>query len=162
VSGAKGIPTWRKPLDALVGSKIGAAIFSRLSPVLDRPLMRLSRGRVAMTFGMPTLLLTTIGRKSGKRRSTPLLYIKHEDDLVVIGTRFGNPSHPAWYLNLKANPAGEVTLGGQQFPVTMREAREDERPLLWDKATQMYGGFERYAKRVGDRKIPVLVLSRSI
>jgi deazaflavin-dependent oxidoreductase (nitroreductase family) len=128
--------------------------------MLDRPLMRLTGGRFSLTLGMPTLLLTTTGRKSGELRSAPLLYMRHGDDLALIGTSFGSISHPAWYLNLMANPQASVLLKKETFEVTAREATPEERPVLWQKATQVYGGYEKYLERAGDRNIPILVLAR--
>jgi len=114
-----------------------------------------------MTFGLPTLLLTTTGRKSGQPRSTPLLYLRHGDDLTIIGTRFGSPHHPAWYLNLKSNPAAHVTLHGEEFAVSVREADGEEYDGLWEHARSIYGGFDKYKGRVQGRQIPILVLVRS-
>jgi deazaflavin-dependent oxidoreductase (nitroreductase family) len=154
------IPAWRRPIEAIASSKPGAAILRYLSPLIDRPLMRLSGGRFALTLGLPTLLLTTTGRKSGEPRSTPLLYLEHEDGMAIIGTSFGSTSHPAWYLNLMANPEAEVLLDGEEFPVRAREATDEERTVLWDRATRTYSGFEQYKGRVGERSIPILVLTR--
>ena len=157
-----GIPSWRRPIDAVLSSRPVSAVLRHVMPVLDKPLMRLSGGRFSSTrsMGLPTLLLTTTGRKTGEPRAAPLLYLRHGDDLALIGTSFGNTSHPAWYLNLMANPRATVLLDDESFEVTAREADPEERPVLWQQATQVYGGFEKYLKRVGDRQVPILVLSR--
>ena len=159
-----GIPAWRRPIDAVLSSRPVSAVLRHIMPVLDKPLMRLSGGRFSSTrsMGLPTLLLTTTGRKTGEPRAAPLLYLRHGDDLALIGTSFGNTSHPAWYLNLMANPRATVLLDDKSFEVTAREANPEERPVLWQQATQVYGGFEKYLKRVGDREVPILVLSRQI
>lgn len=154
------IPAWRKPIEAIAGSAPGAAFLRRFAHLLDRPLLKLTRGRFAMTFGLPTLLLTTTGRKSGEPRSIPLVYLIHGDDLAVVGTRFGSPRHPAWYLNLVANPQARVTLRGEAFAVTAREASPAEYAALWDQATKTYSGFEKYKGRVQGRQIPIMILSR--
>ena len=156
------IPAWRKPIDAFLSSRPVSAVLRHVMPVLDKPLMRLTSGRFSSTqsMGLPTLLLTTTGRKTGEPRSAPLLYLRHGDDLALIGTSFGNTSHPAWYLNLMANPKASVLLNDESFEVIAREASPEERPVLWQQATQVYGGFEKYLKRVGDREVPILVLSR--
>ena len=154
-------PGWRKPLDALASLKPVSAVLKYCMPVLDRPLMRLSRGRVSLTYGLPTLLLTTTGRKSGEARTAPLLYIQHGDDMALIGTSFGSTRHPAWYLNLMAEPQASVLLDGENVAVTAREATPEERREIWLKATRLYGGFEKYKTRVGDREIPILVLTRT-
>ena len=154
------IPRWRRPIDAFGGSRWGSAFLKRVGPLLDRPLMRLTRGRFAMTFGLPTLLLTTTGRKSGQPRPTPLLYIRHGGHLAVIGTRFGSRQHPAWFLNLQANPIASVLLGGEEFEVRARDATSIEREIIWSEATSLYGGFEKYQARVGGRVIPIVILER--
>jgi deazaflavin-dependent oxidoreductase (nitroreductase family) len=155
------IPAWRRPIDAVAGSALGAAFLRRFAPLLDRPLLKLTRGRFALTFGLPTLLITTTGRKSGEPRSTPLLYLRHGDDLAIIGTKFGSTDHPAWYLNLRAKPEARVTLGGEEFAVAARDAAPDEYAALWQQAKATYGGFEKYEQRVGERIIPIVVLERS-
>jgi deazaflavin-dependent oxidoreductase (nitroreductase family) len=154
-------PGWRKPLDALASLKPVSAVLKYCMPVLDRPLMRLSRGRFSLTYGLPTLLLTTTGRKSGEARSAPLLYIQHGADMALIGTSFGSTKHPAWYLNLMANPRASVLLDGKTLAVTAREATPEEWQKVWLKATRLYSGFEKYKTRVGDREIPILVLTRT-
>ncbi len=154
------IPRWRQPIDALSSTRFGSAFLRRVAPHLDRPLMRLSRGRFALTFGLPTLLLTTIGRKSGEPRSSPLLYLRHGESLVVFGTRFGSPRQPDWYLNIQKTPEATVTLDGEEFEVTPRDATPEEREELWARATRMYGGFEKYGERVVGRQIPIVLLTR--
>ena len=155
------IPAWRKPLDAIASFKPVSAVLKYCMPVLDRPLMRLSRGRFALTYGLPTLLLTTTGRKSGEARSAPLLYIQHGDDMALIGTSFGSKKHPAWYLNLMAEPRASVLIDRETLAVTARKATPQERQELWLRATQLYAGYEKYKDRVGDREIPILVLTRT-
>ena len=151
---------WVRAMEAFPSSRLGAAILSRIGPLIDRPLMRLSGGRLATTAMYPTLLLTTTGRKSGEPRTAPLLFIEQGQDLAIIGTRFGNTNHPAWYLNLQAKPEARVLLDGEEFAVSAREATEHERAEIWQRATEIYGGFEKYLSRVGDRVIPILLLSR--
>ncbi len=147
-------------MDALASTRPVSAVLKRCLHYLDRPLMRLSRGRLATTAGLPTLLLTTTGRKSGQPRSVPLLYIRMGAELALIGTSFGSTTHPAWYLNLASNPRAGVLLDGEEYSVTAREATPAERTEIWRRATQLYTGFEKYRSRVGDRRIPVLLLAR--
>jgi deazaflavin-dependent oxidoreductase (nitroreductase family) len=154
-------PGWRKPIDALASLKPVSAVLKYCMPVLDRSLMRLSHGRIALTFGLPTLLLTTTGRTSGEPRSAPLLYIRYGDDIGLIGTSFGSTKHPAWYLNLMANPNATVLLNGETLAMTAREANPEERREIWLRATRLYVGFDKYKARVGDREIPILLLSRT-
>jgi len=86
-----------------------------------------------MTAGLPTLLLTTMGRKSGQPRSAPLVYLRYGDGWAVAGTNFGGTSHPAWYLNLKVNPQAELLVEGEQVTVSARDALQDERADLWSR-----------------------------
>lgn len=151
---------WRKPIDAIASWKPVSAVLKRTLHHLDRPLMRISKGRLASTQGLPTLLLTTTGRKSGQSRSAPLLYIDCAGAPAVIGTSFGSTSHPAWYLNLEAEPRAGVLLDGEAFEVIARAATPEERATIWADATRLYSGFEKYRQRVGDRDIPIMVLER--
>jgi deazaflavin-dependent oxidoreductase (nitroreductase family) len=159
----KSIPAWRKPLDGFFSLRPVTAIVKKTMPPLDRLLMRVTGGRFAVTrsLGMPTLMLTSTGRKSGLARSAPLLYVRSGEDLAVIGTNFGSTSFPAWYLNLMANPNGLVLLDNETFAVTARKATAEEWEKLWEKATHLYGGYEKYKPRVGSREIPILVLLRT-
>ena len=153
-------PFWIKPLAAVASARPVIAILKRYLPNIDRWLMSRTKGRVALTAGLPTLLLTTMGCKSGQQRSTPLLYLRYGDDWVVIGTNFGATSHPAWYINLKTNPQATLLLKGEQVKVLARDALQDERADLWLWAVQLYPGYETYKSRVGDRQVPIAVFSR--
>jgi deazaflavin-dependent oxidoreductase (nitroreductase family) len=155
------IPAWRRPIDAVAGSRLGSALLARFAPRGDVTLLRLTGGRFALTFGLPTLLLTTTGRKSGEPRSTPLLYLEHADAIAVIGTKFGSPQHPAWALNLLADPRATVLLDGEEWCARARLAAGGERSALWEQARSIYGGFDKYQARVGEREIPIFVLERA-
>jgi deazaflavin-dependent oxidoreductase (nitroreductase family) len=121
---------------------------------------RLSDGRVAgqVPSGAPICLLTTTGRRSGWRRTVPLLCIPDGEDLVVVASRGGMSSHPAWYLNLRADPVATVQLGGRVWSARARDAEEDERRRLWPQLVAAYPHFDAYQART-DRRIPVVVLS---
>jgi deazaflavin-dependent oxidoreductase (nitroreductase family) len=110
-------------------------------------------------LGMPALLLTTTGRKSGQRRTTPLMYLPDGDDMVVIASNGGNRNHPAWYLNLRAEPEAEVQVGRETKRVRAEEANAEERARLWPQAVKMYSGYERYQQET-KRTIPVVILRR--
>ena len=121
-------------------------------------LYRASGGRIGGRMqGMPVLLLTTRGRKSGKSRTTPLLYVPDGDALVVVASNGGSDYVPAWWLNLRSNPEAEVEVGHQHTRVVGREASAAERDRLWPEFTSRYAGYERYATRTS-RKIPVVIL----
>ncbi len=111
-------------------------------------------GRVS---GAPVLLLTTQGRRSGKRHTTPLLYVEEGANLVVVASNGGRDWHPSWWLNLRANPAAQVQIGDQRKGVRAQEATGEERERLWQRLVQMYPGYEEYRKST-QRKIPVVIL----
>jgi len=109
--------------------------------------------------GVPTLLLTTIGRKSGEPRTVPLIYRQVGDTSVVIASKGGYASHPAWYLNIAENPEVEVQIKGEVFKTTARVAEGAERQKLWDEAATGWPNYNVYQTRT-DRVIPVVALDR--
>ena len=113
----------------------------------------------AKVYGAPVLLLTTTGRKSGQRRTRPLLYLRDGDNMVVVASNGGNDRHPAWWLNLDKNPEAEVRVGNEKKRVRAEKANEDERSRLWPLVVKMYPRFEDYQKGTG-REIPVVILRR--
>ena len=120
---------------------------------------RLSGGRMGGHMGKaPVLLLTTTGRKTGKPRTTPLLYLKDGDNLILVASYGGAPMHPIWWLNLQANPQAEVEIGSKKLPVTARQADAQERQRLWPLLVDMYPGYADYQKKT-TREIPVVILS---
>lgn len=123
-------------------------------------LYRVSGGRLGGRFakGSPVLLLTTTGRKSGKERTTPLLYVADSGRYVIVASVGGAPKHPAWYLNLRADPAASIQLGSRTVAVTAATASPEERTRLWSLATQMYAGYDGYQAKT-DREIPVVILT---
>jgi F420H(2)-dependent quinone reductase len=110
--------------------------------------------------GAPVLLLTTTGRKTGRIWTTPLIYGRDDDRLVLIGAFAGNDRHPAWWLNLRGNKRGTVQLGTDTFDVVPREADGEERERLWAKMVQIYRGYDGYATKT-TRRLPVVVLERA-
>ena len=123
---------------------------------------RLSGGRVAghVPSGAPICLLTTLGRRSGRRRTVPLLYMPDGNDLVIVASRGGMGSHPAWYLNLLATPVASVQIGVSTTQVRARDATTAERKRLWPALTAAYPHFDAYQARTS-RSIPVVILSPS-
>ncbi len=127
---------------------------------LNAQIYRLSGGRVMgrLPSGAPVCLLTTKGRKSGRRRTVPLLYLKDGADLVIVGSQGGAPGHPAWYFNLQADPKGEVQVGHQRMAVVARETDRDDRDRLWPRLVAIYPPYEEYQRRTA-RLIPLMRLS---
>jgi deazaflavin-dependent oxidoreductase (nitroreductase family) len=107
----------------------------------------------------PILLLDHVGAKSGRKRTTALLYVEDGDDAVIIASKGGYPKHPAWYHNLRANPDTTVQIGRERREVHAREATPEERERIWPKAVAAYGPYAEYQART-PRKIPVVILER--
>jgi deazaflavin-dependent oxidoreductase (nitroreductase family) len=110
--------------------------------------------------GAPTLLLTTTGRRSGEPRTSALIFGRDGDDHLVVASMGGAPQHPTWYLNLTANPAAEIQVRGDRFPVVAHTASDEEKPRLWRIVTEVWPNYDVYQSRT-DRVIPVVVLSPS-
>ena len=122
---------------------------------------RASGGRVGGRFGRASvLLLTTTGRRTGKRRTAPLAYLEDGDALVLIASFGGADVHPAWYLNLVASPEVEVRVrGGAPRQMQARVAGAEERERLWPMVVEMWGGYARYQAKTA-REIPLVILER--
>nr|WP_176392229.1 nitroreductase family deazaflavin-dependent oxidoreductase [Sphingomonas sp. CDS-1] len=115
----------------------------------------------ARPLGLPgevtTLLLTTIGRKSGEPRHVPLLYVDDGDGYLIIGSKGGNVDHPVWFLNLQANPECEIRVGAPPVKARARVVEGDERDRVWKKITERHHVYAKYQARA-DRQIPVVRL----
>lgn len=107
---------------------------------------------------LPTLLLTTHGRKTGEPRPAPLIYGESDGSFVVIASKGGMPTHPLWYLNLEADPHCELMVGSRQFEARARVAEGAERDRLWKMMARIYPPYDEYQERAGERTIPVVVL----
>ena len=120
---------------------------------------RLSRGRLlSRVAGMPVLLLTTTGGKSGRPRTATLTYFQDDDNLVVIGSFGGSDLPPAWWLNLQRDPAATVRIGGITSNVTARAATAETYDRLWLLVTETNPGYARYQRRTA-RQIPIVLLT---
>ena len=103
------------------------------------------------------LLLDHVGAKSGRSRTTPLLYVEDGADVAIVASKGGFPKNPAWFHNLTAHPDTTVQIGSERRPVHARVARPEERQRLWEKADRAYPGYADYRARA-DREIPLVVL----
>ena len=108
---------------------------------------------------IPTLLLTTTGRRSGKSIVMPLIYGEANGSCVIIASKGGAPQHPGWYLNLVAHPEVEVQVAADRFRAKARTATEAERAELWKKMALIYPPYDAYQAKT-EREIPVVVLER--
>ena len=106
---------------------------------------------------IPTLLLTTTGRRSGKSIVMPLIYGESDGSYVVVASKGGAPKHPGWYFNLAAQPEVEVQVAAQRFQAKARTATGDERAALWKRMQAIYPPYDEYQAKTG-REIPVVVL----
>jgi deazaflavin-dependent oxidoreductase (nitroreductase family) len=107
--------------------------------------------------GTQTLLLTTTGRRSGERRTTPLIYGRHGDDYLLVASKGGSDTPPSWYVNLQADPAVEVQLKDKRFAAHARDATPEEKPELWRTMTAEWPAYDDYQENT-EREIPVVVL----
>ena len=123
-----------------------------------------SGGREANTLrdtGLPVVIVTTVGHRSGKLRKTPLMRVDHDGEYALVASMGGAPQHPAWYRNLVADPTA-VTIqdGPEPFDVTVREVHGAERDEWWTRAVAAFPPYAEYQERT-ERVIPVLVATRS-
>ena len=109
--------------------------------------------------GVPTLLLTTTGRQSGDKITTPLIYGRSGDRYLLVASRGGAVIHPHWYLNLRANPAVELQVAADRFPATGRTATPEEKAELWHTMTAIWPRYDEYQQNT-DRDIPLVILER--
>ena len=137
----------------------GFHIAMKVLGTLHRWLYRASGGKLGKTFfGSPILLLTTIGRKTGRSRTWPLTYLHDKGGRFVVSAAYGGqPKHPAWYLNLRANPHVAVQHGEQTRAMIAEVAEGDERSRLWSRLTEAYPAYAGYQQKT-ERQIPVVVL----
>jgi deazaflavin-dependent oxidoreductase (nitroreductase family) len=109
--------------------------------------------------GTPVLILTTTGRRSGQRRSTPLIYGTHGADYLVVASKGGADDPPAWYLNLQADPEVGVQVLADKFTARARTATPEEKPALWRQMAGIWPDYDTYQRKT-ERSIPVVILER--
>lgn len=147
-------------VDAFAATRLGSRCIRALVPV-DRRLLNKTKGRYTVLgpFGLQVLVLTTIGKKSGQRRQSPLIYTRDANRLYLFGSNFGQAKHPAWTSNLLANPDAWVTMGGREIPVVATQLSGDE----YDRACGLFmkylKAYPAYRTRT-DREIRVFALDR--
>ncbi|MDP9685879.1 nitroreductase family deazaflavin-dependent oxidoreductase [Streptomyces griseoviridis] len=116
-----------------------------------------TEGTTLMDTGLPVILLTTRGAKSGKLRKTPLMRVEHEGRYAVVASLGGAPKHPVWYFNIKADPHVELQDGPVKRDYTAREITGDEKAQWWERAVAAFPNYAEYQEKT-DREIPVFVL----
>ena len=116
-----------------------------------------TKGTTLMDTGLPVIVLTSRGSKSGKIRKTPLMRVEHDGEYALVASQGGSPRHPVWYHNLKADPeAVTIQDGPEPFDVRVRELTGDERAAWWERAVAAYPPYAEYQQRT-ERQIPVFV-----
>jgi deazaflavin-dependent oxidoreductase (nitroreductase family) len=122
-------------------------------------LYRMSGGRIGGKMGQtPVLLLTTTGRKSGKQRTLPLIYIRDGDAYVITASAGGSPRHPGWFFNLRSNPQVTIQVQKTVLPATAEVASPEKRSELWPRLVHVSPGFAAYEKRAEGREIPMVLV----
>jgi deazaflavin-dependent oxidoreductase (nitroreductase family) len=120
---------------------------------------RESGGEVGYLWnGVPTLLLTATGRRTGRKLTSPLIFARNGDDYLIVASMGGAPRHPSWFLNLQATPEAEIQVKDQTLPVIAHAASATEKPHLWKIVADVWPNYDVYQART-DRDIPVVVLS---
>jgi len=145
-------------LQSFAQTRMGGWLFINVLPVVDRPLLRLSRGRLSTGLGQTYVLLHARGARSGIERTTPLLGTKSGDAILLVASKAGASRHPAWFHNVRANPDVAVTVDGRRQAVRARVAGNEERERLWAVVCDHYSGYATYQTRTGGRVIPIVVL----
>lgn len=142
----------------------GKPWFSRLGQSvvpLDLALQRRTRGRIGLMrmIGVPHLLLTTTGRRTGQPRSVPLQYLPHDGEYVVVASNWGKSHHTAWSANLLAEPQAVVSDRGRDVPVRARLLTGAERERAWQRLTEQWPAYDDYAERAANREIRLFALA---
>ncbi|MGH2762008.1 MAG: nitroreductase family deazaflavin-dependent oxidoreductase [Thermoleophilaceae bacterium] len=137
-------------------------LYARTLHHIDRVVYRLTRGRATFASwvaGLPIVMLTTTGAKSGRRHTLPLVALPEGDRLVIIASNYGQDRNPAWYHNLRAYPRATIVFEGVAREVTARELEGEERERHYTRGIETYPGWTRYRKRASHRQIPVMELT---
>lgn len=153
-------PVWRG-VRRFAASGPGSWIFARLAHHLDRPIYRWTRGRhtaASLISGLPIVMLTSTGAKSGQPRTVPLLGIPDGEGVAVIASNFGQWRHPGWYYNLRATPEAEIAVAGIRRRVRATEVDGERRARIWEEGLRTYPGFAQYERRASHRRITVFAL----
>ena len=142
-------------------TKPGAWVFSKVARHFDDAVGRLTSGRTSapeVLAGLPVIDVVTTGRKSGLPRRSHLIAVPIDDTLALLGTNFGQPSTPAWVLNLEADPHASVTYRRRTVEASARAATEDEKARVLAGSAQVYGGYLKYQQRITGRRLRIFLL----
>jgi deazaflavin-dependent oxidoreductase (nitroreductase family) len=148
----------QRSLRRFAASGPGSWCFARVLHRVDRPVHRLTGGRRTFTSalaGLPVIMLTTTGARSGRPRTLPLVGLPDGDSMAVIASNFGQTHHPAWSHNLRAHPDATMTVFGRDIAVRASVADGEDRARIWAEGLRVYPGFALYERRAWNRRIVV-------
>lgn len=153
----------QRSMQRVGATKAGGWTFQRTLYRVDRPLHRWSDGRLTlpgMLTGLPVIMLTTTGAKTGLPRTMPVAGIPLDDDLVILGTNFAQGRTPGWVANLEAQPRATVTWRATQVTVDAHRVPSDDMEQVWRASARVYSGFPKYRERIADsREVRAFVLT---
>lgn len=143
----------------LMARPVSAALSKALHRA-DSMVLKLTGNKRAVTeiVGLPIIQLTTVGAKTGKTRTMPLVSLFDGEKIALIGSNFGQKNNPGWYYNLKARPECTVQINGKPAEYVARQAEGEEREKYWNMAVSYYKGYDLYKIRAAHRQIPVMIL----
>jgi len=151
----------QRGMQSVAQTKQGSWFFQRTLYRVDRPVYRWTGGRLMLSTvaaGLPVIMLTSTGAKSGQLRTMPVMGVPLGEDIALLGTNFAQPSAPAWSFNLAANPQATAAYRDRTATVIARAATDEEREAVWVKATELYSGFAKYRQRITERPVRIFVL----
>ena len=151
----------QRALRRVAGSGPGAWLFARVLYRIDRPVYRLTGGRhtlASLLSGIPVLMITTTGARSGLPRTVPVLGLPTPGGFAVIASNFGQRRHPGWCFNLRAHPEGSLAVDGKSTRFRAVEVEGDRRREIWAQGLLVYPGWSQYERRASGRQIAVFVL----
>lgn len=158
-------PRWKRNLawwggGKLAATRTGLALWRKVAAPVEAPFIKATRGRLRLNLAIPTVVLTSVGARSGQRRDIPLAYFTDGDDVVLIASNYGSARHPAWYHNLLAHPECELFIGPRGGRFVAREVTGPDRDRLYSLAVNRLANvFALHEQRSGTRVIPVMRLS---
>ena len=156
------ISWWQRIIQRLASIEfISSGFLSRYLHRWDAAVLKWSNGKKSLTTmftGLPVVVLSTTGARSGKSRNVPLAGYPDGEKIILIASSLGSVHHPAWYHNLRTNPRVQLSINGQTGNYNARIANKSERDNYWQLALDYYPGYQAYEQRCGRREIPIVVL----
>ena len=152
---------WERLLEKVAASRAGGWYFVNVANKIDKRLVPATNGRFSTAVGQQVLVIDVVGAKSGAVRRVPLVYVTDGPDIVLVASNAGSKRHPAWYHNLRANPDVTVYAKGRSGRYRASFPAGPEYDRLWAEASDYYAGYDVYKQRAGDRKIPLVLLTRA-